>query len=159
MTIELLKYVGLAVEISVVSLLLVHLVKWKGVSSEFLAVLCFLIVQSLNLAIRPFIIDVISPIDKDIGRLSYYMGFAFINLVAVFILTELHDLLGVIKGACSVFVTRALQAMALTQVIRLVDRQMGVDYLGDFYSYGIPSVNIAIIMVCSFYTLRSKAVK
>lgn len=154
LTNELLDYIGVAVEITLVALLIVHVVWLRRFSSESIAVVVFLVVQSLGVILKYPIRSAVSSYDVDVGRLVFYMTFAFIDIIGVLMIYKLHSFLQLRFSVCSKYLAFSLQAFALLQIVRLLDRQIGFDLLGLVYKYSIPSINVSILIVMIFYTVK-----
>ncbi len=145
LSVELLRYLQFAVEMCVLAVVVLHIKNWTGLSSAFISSIVFLVVQGISLISTPFIVEELSEIDKLLARYVFYFGFAFVNLIAVWGIFQIHLNSGNLFSKYSSAVVRLLQSLALIQVIRLVDRQIGLDCLGMAYQYIIPACNVAIV--------------
>lgn len=133
-------------------LLIANLASKRVPSSVLLVCIVLVCYQTLSTVIRPLIIDFVSVYDKDIGRILYYFGFAFISLTSVFALARLHFVYAVPASFFSNFYAWALQAIALIQVVRYIDRRAGTDYLVYVYSHGIPALNLMAVVLVAYGT-------
>ncbi|MCT8857568.1 hypothetical protein K5M76_09445 [Shewanella xiamenensis] len=154
LTNELLDYIGVAVEVTLVGLLIVHVVWLRRLSSESIAVVVFLVVQSLGVILKYPIRGAISSYDVDVGRLVFYMTFAFIDIISVVMIYKLHSFLNQKFSSCAKYLAFCLQSFAMLQIVRLLDRQIGPDLLGLIYKYSIPSMNVSILIVMIFFTVK-----
>ncbi|RLV60975.1 hypothetical protein D5018_03800 [Parashewanella curva] len=150
---ELLDYIGHCVAFSALFVAVFHIIFWKQLESGFIATLAFLSIQSIGLIYKPFVIDHVSPINVDFGRTIYYLGFMALCLITVWMTYKMHEKLEVQIGLAAEHVMKILQFQAGIQVIRLLDRQLGYDWLSVFYQNMIPALNVVIIilLVSSFF--------
>ncbi len=158
-SLELLKFIGFTVEILLFSIIVVHVLNWEGISSGFITCFVYFGVQGLGFIIRPIVIDYISPINIEVGRLFYYFGFAFIDLVAIVLITKIHKEFVIVFSFPTLSVLFILKALAVIQVIRLIDRQVGIDLLASIYSHSLPSLNMAVIAFLLFDLIKNKKFK
>lgn len=133
-------------------LLIANLASKRVVNSVLLVCIMLVCYQTLSIIVRPLIIEVVSVYDKDIGRILYYFGFAFISLASVAALARLHFVYAVPASFFSNFYAWALQGIAVIQVVRYIDRRAGTDYLIDIYSHGIPAINLAAVVLVTYGT-------
>lgn len=139
--------------LTVVSWLLLFLnMASKRVNSVFLVCIVLVAYQSLSTIIRPLIINGVSLHDVENGRILYYFGFSFISIAAVVLLGRLHIMYALPVSFVSNFYARALQAIALIQVLRYIDRRSGADLLVYVYSHGIPALNLAAVIIVTHAT-------
>lgn len=133
-------------------LLIANLASKRVVNSVLLVCMMLVCYQTLSVIVRPLIIDFVSVYDKDIGRILYYFGFAFISLASVAALARLHFINAVPASFFSNFYAWALQAIAVIQVLRYIDRRAGTEYLEYVYSHGIPAINLAAVVLVAYGT-------
>ena len=151
---DLLDYIGAAVEYTLVGMFVVHVLLLRRLTSVSIALTVFLIVQSLGIILKYPLRETVASYDVDVGRLAFYMSFAFIDLIGVLVIYRLHALLHIQFNLCTRYVVRMLQLFALLQTARLLDRQFELNVLGLVYKYAIPSINISILLVLLFYTAK-----
>lgn len=133
-------------------LLIVNLASKRVVNSVLLVCIVLVCYQTLSTVIRPLIIDNVSVYSKEVGRVLYYFGFAFISLISVAALARLHLVYAVPATLFSTYYAWALQIIAVLQVARYIDRRAGIDYLVYAYSHGIPALNFAAVVLVSYGT-------
>lgn len=133
-------------------LFLVNLVV-NRLNSLVLVCAVVLCVQIISTIVRPLIINYVSPVSIEIGRILYYFGFSFICLFGVYLLGRLHAAYAVPVSFVSTFYARVLQFVAVLQLLRYVDRASENEYLKGFYSHAIPALVIATMILLTHTTV------
>ncbi len=155
LTVEILRQIEFVVDMCVIAVVILHIKNWKGLTSALISSFVFFLVQSISLLSTPYIVDVIAKENKTFAIYLFYFGYAAVDLVAVWLIYKLHLIASKPISRYSNFVARLLQMLAVTQVIRIFDRQMGVDFLGGVYQHFIPACNIAIVCILLLELLKT----
>lgn len=130
-----------------------NLVYFRRLNSVCVAAIGFVLVQALSVLITTPIRDVMSGVHPRAAIVLFYFTFAFIDLLAIVVIYRLHNALEIEFDSVANISVKALQALAALQVIRYLDRAFGINILKEVYTYAVPSLNVALLMVLIFGTV------
>lgn len=134
-----------------------NLIYFNRLSSIGITAIGFVLVQAISVLLTQPIRNGLYNLNPSMALLAFYFIFAFMNLLAIVVIYRLHKSLSRPIEWPAELCVRCLQALALIQVIRCVDRMMLWDSLGVVYQYSIPIFNLVIILTLIFYTYREYA--
>lgn len=135
--------------------LLLFLVNLAAKRLNSLVLVCAVVlgIQIVSTIVRPIIINYVSPLSIEVGRILYYFGFSFICLSGVYLLGQLHAAYAVPISFVSNFYARILQFVAVLQVVRYLDRVSGNEYFQAIYSHSIPALVVATMILLTHTTI------
>lgn len=137
---EILGDIELVTTLVLLSLSVLHITYFKKINSYGIANGVFLFVMLLSVFISDKLIHHLSGYGVGFTRLVWYFGYAAVDLLAVVAISKIHLKVGVEFDKVAVFSVRMLQALAILQIVRFLDRHT-IDIFGDFYQIAIPSIN------------------
>lgn len=154
---EFLDFLDLFVTIVAASVLTFNLVYFNKLSSIGITAVGFVLVQAISVLLTQPIRTGLYNLNPHMALLVFYFFFAFMNLLAIVTIYRLHKTLARAIEWPAELCVRCLQALALIQVGRCLDRMVFWDSFGVIYQYSIPSINLAITLTLVFYTYREYA--
>lgn len=100
--------------------------------------------------------------DQNLARQLWYLTWVTMNLLALFIITISHSTYKWQLEPLAKYIALCIVAIVLLQASRYVDRFiLRTDLLGTVYTFGVPAINIAVVVAVSIwlFSLFSHKVK
>ena len=156
-TTETLDAIDQLVTILIFSIIMAHSVSQHKLTSGVLASFAYIAVQCFGLALEPLVTNFISDVNRTIGRFVYYFGLATVEIMAVYVLRHFHKKMQLQFSIACNFIAVILIVHALINILRVIDRQAGLDVMEHFYPRIIPALNISVVGILLFdYSITRK---
>lgn len=136
----------------------VWITKNRSVNSLLLSYFVLVTFKGVMWAMEPLIYSPTG--DRGIDRFIWYFGFAFIEFVAVYIIYYLHKKVSIKLNRDSIVIVFSFILLMFMQFIRYLDRQvLGSEILREVYKYGIPIINILVLVYILFAVVMQSNVR
>lgn len=123
--------------------------KNRSVNSFLLSFFVLVAFKGVMWAIEPLIYAPTG--DRGLDRFIWYFSFAFIEFLAVYTISYLHKIVSVKLNRDAVVIVVSFVLLMFMQFSRYLDRQIiGSDILGDVYKFGVPTINIMVLLYVLF---------
>lgn len=127
----------------------VWITKNRIVNSFLLSFFVLVVFKGIMWAIEPLMFSPTG--DRGVDRFIWYFGFAFIEFLAMYTIYYLHKVVSIKFNRDGIVIVSFFALLMFMQFIRYLDRQVfGSDILGEVYGYGIPAINIMILVYILF---------
>lgn len=152
-SVEMLDFIGLFVQCSLVGLLLANLLVVRRMNSLLLAILSFLILQSVGITIKMPLRTWISDFNVHLARFLFYFVLGFVGILMVLFLSRMHRAAQLSVGTAARITAIWLVVYSAIQVIRFLDRYT-IDLLAGFYVHYVPIANVTLVLVLCWYSIK-----
>lgn len=138
--------------------------KSKKISSSLITLAVIVTVSAIMVFYQPYLLALKNKVNYQALLFSWYIGFAIIDMLAIFAIFLPHKYYKMPFGTLANFTLFALFSLAFLQLIRYIERlKFGSDILQPLYRYGVMAINssvtaltiiLALLAMFSIYQLK-----